>query len=80
MNKGSIRENRYIVLKRTDVNQLSEQDRTALGDLLKKVNDIRVDRGKPISNDNDLEYVVVERDWPEYEPTWQMIEDRVNNG
>jgi len=24
-----------------------------------------------------LEYVVVEKDWPEFEPTWQAIEKRV---
>lgn len=43
-----------------------------LSALVGKIYDGRDDDMNPV-----LEYVVVEKDWPEYEPTWQAIEKRV---
>lgn len=54
------RENRYIVIKRSDV--------AAYHDDTKKLLDALPQR----------DAVVVEADWPEYEPTWRAIEERVN--
>lgn len=67
------RENRYIVLKRKDVvAALTEQERETLANLCDKVCFHRIHNEKP-----QLECVVVERDWPEYEPTWKAIEKRM---
>ena len=43
--------------------------------LQKKVNRLRARAGK-----QQLRCVVVEHDWPEYEPTWAAIERRVDGG
>ncbi len=40
--------------------------------ILKRVDNYRKDRGAP-----PLKCVVVESDWPEYEPVWAMIEARM---
>ena len=63
------REDRYFVFKRSDVppsalDMMEDMRRTA--DLL------RATKGKP-----PLVCAVVERDWPEDEKVWQMVEDRV---
>jgi len=69
------RENRYLVLKRKDIfAYLSEDERKTLSALVGKIYDGRDDDMNPV-----LEYVVVEKDWPEYEPTWQAIEARMTN-
>lgn len=66
------RENRYIVIKRSDLKHLHPGELAALEDVCQTVNDSRADRGKqPIAS------VVVEHDWPEYEATWRAIEMRV---
>lgn len=67
------RENRYLVLKRTDMAAaLSEREINRLNQLGAKVaGGRRKARKKPFM------CVVVESDWPEYEPTWKAIEDRV---
>lgn len=56
------RENRYIVIKRK---YLSDQDEAAILGLLEQ-------RGIETRRS-----VVIEAGWPEYEPVWKMIEDRV---
>lgn len=66
------RENRYIVLKKTDVHQLDPDDCDALRRLVTKVERSRLESGK-----NYLACVVVESDWPEYELVWKMIEARM---
>lgn len=67
------RELRYVVLKRTDLDRvLNSDDRAALAAIMAKVVAGRVAAGKP-----KFGCVVVERDWPEYEPTWRAIEARV---
>lgn len=68
------RENRYIVLKVSDYNQcLTDKEAIELSNIVYKVDAYRRKQGKDI-----LQTVVVERDWPEYEPVWQMIEARVS--
>jgi hypothetical protein len=77
MNKPSPefkREERYIVLKITDIKTalLSEEERTALDIISAKVTATRISHDK-----QPLECVVVESDWPEYEPVWNMIQARM---
>ena len=68
------REQRYIVLKLTDVSAaLTDADTKALKAICDKVTEHRVRRGAAM-----MDCVVVESDWPEYEPTWAAIERRVD--
>ena len=74
------REDRYIVIKMKDLNEACRTniDWLDLNRFNAVVNAVRTHRekgGKP-----QLECVVVESDWPEYEPVWKMIEDRMNGG
>lgn len=68
------RENRYMVLKATDLQAagLSDSELDQLQAICAKVDQYRANAGKP-----DLVCAVVEKDWPEYEPTWKAIEQRV---
>ena len=69
------REHRYIVLKQADVDAcLTPLDQYNLGIIMNQVNIHRAKR-----NAAPLKCVVVEHDWPEYEPTWNAIEKRVEN-
>lgn len=69
------RERRYYVAKATDVERfLTTRDRVALGRILGRLDMKRHLAGKP-----PLECVVVEADWPEYEPTWDAIAARMAN-
>lgn len=68
------REQRYLVLKIADIErELSPFQRGQLAEYAAVVEIGRASRGKP-----PLECVVVESDWPEYEPVWKMIADRVD--
>ena len=68
------REHRYFVLKLTDADRwLTATERLILAAIGEKVEAHRCNTGKA-----PLECVVVERDWPEYEPTWKAIEARVD--
>ena len=58
------REHRYVVIKRARLSVLKER---RLNAFLKK---------EGIST---LYCVVVEHDWPEFEPVWKMIEDRMKS-
>lgn len=70
-----IREYRYMVFKLKDIKAaLTQDERGILKHLMGKVHDYRLGEGKA-----PLECVVVESDWPEYEPTWNAIEKRVDN-
>ncbi|MBX8475375.1 hypothetical protein K5D38_11335 [Pseudomonas cichorii] len=62
------RENRYIVIKRKD---LSAAPFAALHSFLEHLQ--ALEDLLPVR-----QFVVVESDWPEYEPVWQMIERRVS--
>ncbi|UAN48032.1 DUF550 domain-containing protein [Serratia sp. JSRIV001] len=68
------RENRYIVIKEADAKNI-------LGPLnYKLLHTIAdsIERGRSIKGKAPLECVVVESDWPEYEPLWKAIEARVD--
>ena len=67
------REYRYAVIKLTDAEAaLTWYDRHLLDEMLCKVYDHRRLNGK-----RKFRCVVVESDWPEYEPTWKAIEERM---
>lgn len=69
------REERYIVLKITDIDKsLSDAEVDTLRGICNKVEKYRGESGK-----RQFECVVVESDWPEYEPTWKSIEQRITN-
>jgi len=69
------RENRYLVIKTKDIEKyLSYKQKQELESILFQ---IRLHRAK--DERSELKCVVVEADWPEYEPTWQAIEDRMKN-
>ena len=73
MSNEFMREERYIVFKISDIKEaLSASEIDDLKYLHRVTNACRERlRKKP------LECVVVEKDWPEYEPTWKVIEARV---
>jgi hypothetical protein len=62
MSREFKREVRYIVIKLKDID---ENTRRQLGNFME---DLEIP---------SRDCVVVESDWPEYEPVWKMIEDRV---
>ena len=67
------REERYIVFKISDIRAaLSTSEFDDLRYMHRVVNACRERNGKV-----PLACVVVEKDWPEYEPTWQAIEERI---
>lgn len=72
MNNEFMREDRYIVFKISDVvEHLTTTEALHLARLYEIQRVGRKEVGKP-----ELECVVVEKDWPEYEPTWRAIEAR----
>jgi len=72
--KAFKREKRYIVLKMTDLFSagLTESEVMSFHRVCDKVEESRNSHNK-----EPLECVVVESDWPEYEPTWAALEKRM---
>jgi hypothetical protein len=70
-----MRENRYVVLKRSDIDAagLTKEEYQAFYLACVKIEAMRELNGK-----QPLECVVVEKDWPEYQPTWAAIAARVD--
>jgi len=69
-----IRENRYLVLKLSDVERLlNSEEKVVLRNITRKVDTSRLLEGK-----ERLGCVVVEHDWPEYEQVWRMLSERVD--
>ncbi|MDX9716291.1 MAG: hypothetical protein RBT67_02855 [Thauera sp.] len=67
------REERYIVFKLSDVETyLTDADRAHLA-MMKN----EIDAGRDCANKPPFKGLIVESDWPEYEPTWKTIEARV---
>jgi hypothetical protein len=66
------REDRYIVIKRSDIEKAPADLRRNFYGQCRKLHDSMLTNGAPARS-----FLVIESDWPEYEPTWQMIEDRV---
>lgn len=70
---GFKREDRYLIMKFKDVRKyLTDTEKEILIALTKKITKGRCDDEK-----DQLDCVVVESDWPEYEPTWRAIEERM---
>ena len=68
------RENRYLVLKMKDIEKyLTIEDQKELMDLAYVISMSRAKDKK-----EELNCVVVEKRWPEYEPTWKAIEERMS--
>ena len=70
MSNEFMREERYIVFKMSDLGNSLKGDE--IRKLAREYAEQRLLKGK-----KPLECVVVEKDWPEYEPTWKAIEARV---
>ena len=74
MTKEFMREDRYIVFKMSDVERyLTDKDRANIT-MMK----MEIDAGRDCANKPPFKGLIVEADWPEYEPTWKAIEARVN--
>lgn len=70
-----IREPRYFVLKHTDIKKYLGQDEVeALERIWQKITEGRKADKRPYFNG-----VVVEQDWPEFEPVWAMLESRMDS-
>lgn len=73
------RERRYILFKFSDLYAalghkfIDDDDLARLTAIGEKIEEMRKWYNKP-----PLQAVVVESDWPEYEPVWKMIEERMN--
>lgn len=67
------RENRFLVLKHADIQTyLNSDDAKQLYELAEYIRAARINEDK-----RDDKFVCVADDWPEYEPTWKLIEARV---
>lgn len=66
------REDRYIVIKRADLDCLSKPELVELEMVLARISKQRAD-----ANKRPLQCVVIEDDWPEYETVWSMIQARM---
>lgn len=66
------REDRYLVIKRSDLEKLCIDDIEAVYEAAEIIAQDRARQGKL-----PLQCVVVESDWPEYEKVWAMIQERV---
>ncbi len=70
-------QDRYLVLKNEDIaSALSPIEKLALGQLTDKILQDRYERGY---GRQPLTTVVIEEDWPEYEPTWELLEARIKS-
>lgn len=67
-------EHRYIVLKNSDVAKLNVAERTALANITRKIARIRDKRG---AHESSVQCVVIEKHWPEFEPTVALLAARV---
>lgn len=68
------RERRYFVIKLTDAAKyLTPSQIIGLREMGEQIDEFRAADGKP-----PMYGVFVEHDWPEYEPTWQAIEKRMD--
>ena len=66
------REDRYYVFKISDIEATGMSDIFPLLDTVKMITDLN----RESRNKKKLDCVVVESDWPEYEPVWKSIENR----
>ena len=67
-------ENRYLVLKRADIEKyISLDTQIVLANIAQAIEHHRHDEGR-----TPLKSIVIESDWPEYEPTLSILEARVD--
>ncbi len=66
-----VKEDRYIVLKKSNLVFLTESQRVVLDEICRTHANTRKGFGRP-----PLECVIVESDWPEYVQVWKSIEER----
>lgn len=72
------RENRYIVIKRKDVDKyLSQDGKEELENILMSLS-IAMQPDIDTGAQGEIDCVVVEKDWPMYEDVWGMIESWLN--
>lgn len=67
------REDRYLVIKRTDMDKADIGIRQGFQRNSRWLHDSMLKNGAPARS-----FLVIESDWPEYEAVWKMIEDRMN--
>ena len=67
-----LREDRYIVIKRSDMEKLPIDQRRNFAGRCRALHEQMFIAGAPARS-----VLVIESDWPEYEPVWQMIERRM---
>lgn len=72
MNNEFQREDRYIVIKRSDMDKAPTDLVRSFSVQCRKLHDSMLTAGAPARS-----YLVIESDWPEHDPAWQMIEQRV---
>lgn len=68
MNKEFKRESRYIVIKKSDLEKVDKSKQGYVNSILLLLCNVPLPKRKCL---------VIESDWPEYEPTWAAIERRV---
>ncbi|MBA6142298.1 hypothetical protein [Pseudomonas juntendi] len=66
------REDRYIVIKRSDLGRIPGKQRLEFSKASRLVHDRMLAAGAPAR-----QFLVIESDWPEYELAWASIEARV---
>ena len=68
------REERYLVVKYKDMlKHLTIDEQMSLIELAKKV-----DAGRKSLGKQEIQCVVIEHDWPEYDEVWAMLASRVD--
>lgn len=67
-----MREDRYIVIKRSDLSRIKNKERMVFSKACRIVHEQMFGAGAP-----PRQFLVLESDWPEFEPTWVAIEQRV---
>lgn len=65
-------EDRYCVLKRKDVESLSVADQQKFWALIDEAIDML-----PVPETGPREFLVIEKDWPEYQPTADALQARI---
>lgn len=69
------RERRYTIFKHSDIEKyLTEEQIEKLFELDSEISFRRQQEGRGL-----MSGLVIEKDWPEYEPAWAMIEKRVDS-
>lgn len=64
------KEDRYIVIKRTDLNSCGQSTHNRLKQVLDDINHIRQEADKSM-----LEFVVIESDWSCFRVAWGLVEE-----